>query len=226
MANTYRDSISQVRTMFKLVSFDDSISDRAIAHMLKSTAIKYIKQQVEKRKLFASPNIFTPLDCVPMVEVPLSECCDYTSPCTISRSKYKIPKISESIYGLLIQGVWGLEKKIKYTETNANRYANTLRLNLKKPGKFYWVLNDYIYVSDPNVESLSMSAYFEEDFDITQYQCDPCRKVDCPKNPLDSEFKCPSYILTDVEKEAYNIILQTYKRSVGDNTSDQKDDTR
>lgn len=225
MANTLRDSISQVRTMFKLTSFDDSISDRAIGHTLKNTAIKFIKQQVERRKLFASPNLFTPLDCVPMVEVPLSECVDYVSECTISRSKYKIPKISESIYGLLVQGVWGLEKKVKYTETTANRYANTLKLNLKKEGKYFWVVNNYLYVSDAAVESISIAAYFEDEFDTSQYQCDK-RKVLCPQNPLDSEFKCPSFLLADVEKEAYNIILQTYKRSIGDTTSNQKDETR
>ena len=225
MAKTLRDSISQVRTMFKLTSFDDSISDRAIGHILKNTAIKFIKQQVERRKLFASPNLFTPLDCVPMIEVPLSECIDYISEKTISRSKYKLPKISESIYGLLIQGVWGLEKKVKYTETNANRYANTLRLNLKKEGHYYWLLNDYLYVSDSGVESISTAAYFEEDFDTSQYACDK-RKVICPNNPLDSEFKCPSFLLADVEKETYNIILQTYKRSVGDDTSNQRDESK
>lgn len=226
MANTLRDSISQVRTLFKLTSFDDSISDRTIGHILKNTAIKFIKQQVERRKLFASPNLFTPLDCVPMIEVPLSECVDYVSQGTISRSKYKIPKISESIYGLLVQGVWGLEKKVKYTETTANRYANTLKLNLKKEGKYFWVLNDYLYVSDAAVESISIAAYFEEEFDTSQYQCDNKRRVICPNNPLDSEFKCPSFLLADVEKETYNIILQTYKRSIGDTTSNQLDETK
>ena len=223
---TIRDSISQVRTLFKLVSFDDNISDRAIANILKGTAIKFIKQQVERRKLFASPNIFTSLDCVPMVQVALSECCDYTSPCTISRSKYKIPKISESIYGLLIQGVWGLEKKFKYTETTANRYANTLKLGLRKPQKFYWVVNGYLYITDPEVEMVSMAAYFEEEFDTSQYQCDSCREIECPINPIDNEFKCPSFLIADVEKETYNVILQTYKRSVADITSNQLDETK
>lgn len=225
MAKTLRDSISQVRTMFKLTSFDDSISDRAIGHILKNTAIKFIKQQVERRKLFASPNLFTPLDCISMIQVPLSECVDYTSSVMISRSKYQIPKISESIYGLLVQGVWGLEKKVKYTETTANRYANTLRLNLKKEGKYFWVVNNYLYVSDSAVDVLSMAAYFEEEFDESQYSCEDVKK-DCPNNPLDSEFKCPSFLLADVEKETYNIILQTYKRSVGDDTSNQRDESK
>lgn len=225
MAKTLRDSISQVRTMLKLTSFDDSISDRAIGHLLKNTAIKFIKQQVERRKLFASPNLFTPLDCVQMVEVPLSECVDYTSKKMISRSKYKIPKISESIYGLLVQGVWGLEKEVKYTETTANRYANILKLNLKKEGKYFWVVNNYLYVSDSNVDVVSIAAYFEEEFDTSQYECEPNAQP-CPKNPLDAEFKCPSFLLSDVEKETYNIIMQTYKRSVGDATSNQLDESK
>lgn len=224
--HTLRDSISQVRTLFKLVSFDDTISDRTIARILKSTALTFIKQQVDKRKLFSSPNLFTYLECIPMEQVPLSECCDYTSPCTISRSKYKIPKIPENIYGLLIQGVWGLDKKVKFIETTPNRYSNILRLNLKKDKKMYWIMNGYIYVSDPNIESISLAAYFEEDFDIYQYECDSCRKIECPDNPLDREFKCPSHLISAVEKEVYNIILSTYKRSIPDITSDLKDDAR
>lgn len=224
--STIRDSVSQVRTLFKLTSFDDSISDRAIAHLLKNTAIKFIKQQVDRRKLFASSNIFTSLDCIPMVEVPLSECCDFVSDKTITRSKYKIPKISESIYGLLVQGVWDLNKRYKFTETTPNRYANTLKLKLRKEEKAYWILNGYIYTSDPNLEKISMAAYFEEEFDITQYSCDPCNNVECPNNPLDVEFKCPSFLISSVEKEVYEIILQTYKRSVQDHTSDNLDTTK
>lgn len=220
------DAISQVRSMFKQISADNVITDRALMRELKNTAVKYIRQQINQRKLFASPNIWTPLDCIEMVEAPLSECCFYTSPCTVSRSKYKLPKISEGIYGLLVQGVWGLDKGMqkkstRYAETTANRYSNYLKMNIAKRKKFFWLHDGYLYVSDPNVEGVAISAYFEEDVDPNLYSCQ--KDQVCPSNPLELEFKVPGYLVKDVLNDTYNTILQTYKRSKEDTSSDGVD---
>lgn len=221
---TIREAVSSVKSLFKFVSSDDLISDRAIANELKSAAIKYIRQQTNRRKLFASPNIFTTLNCIEMVNVPLSECCEYTSPCTISRSKYKIPKIAEGNYGLLVQGVFSINKTNQYKESTANRYANYLRLKLNKKQNFFWIQDDYLYISDPDISALSISAYFEEDFDLELYQCQESDK-DCPTNPLDRDFKCPSFLIDDVKKAAYNVILQTYSRVRDDKTDNDLNET-
>lgn len=222
---TIRQAISQVKSLFKFVSADDLISDRAICNELKDTAIKYIKQQTNQRKLFASPNIFTNLNCIEMETVPLSQCCSYTSPCDISKSKQKIPRISEGIYGLLVQGVYSLDKRNKYKETTATRYANYLKLGLKKEQKFFWIQDGYLYISDPNIELCSISAYFEEDIDESLYSCEE-KSQTCPNNPLDLEFKCPSYLIQDVINATYTTVLNTYKRSVADVQTNQLDENK
>lgn len=228
--STVRDSISKIRIFLKEVSADDIISDRAIARDLKNTAIAFIRQQTDKRKLFASPNIFTPLNCVPMMEVPLSECCAYTSECMVSRSVEKIPKLSEGNYGVLVQGVWAPAIKLKkeryrYYPTTPDRYSNYLLLNLKKEQKFFWIMNDYLYVSDPNIEIISIVGYFEEDINPKLYSCDSSEtEQECPDNPYDVEFRCPSFLIKDVEKETFRILMDTYMRSVADQTSDNRED--
>lgn len=219
---TIRSAVSQIRSMFKLVSYDDIISDRAIMQELKNTAIKFLKQQTDKRRLFASPNIFTTLSCIEMQDVPLAECCSYTSPCTISRSVSKLPRISEGIYGLLVQGVYSLDKKSKYKETTATRYASYLKMGLRKDYKFFWVLDGYLYVSEEGIETVSIAAYFEEDINPELYACQEI--ITCPTNPLDLEFKAPSYQVQDIINATYNTILQTYKRSIPDITSNQVDE--
>lgn len=214
---TGRNAVSQVRSMFDIISSEDIITDRAIFNELKDTTYKLIRQQTNKRKLFASPNIFVTLPCLQMINVPLSECCSYKSPCTISRSQYKIPRISEGIYGLLVQGVYSLDKRNKYKESTPTRYSNYLDLKLTKSQRFFWVQDDYLYVSDPEIETVTISAYFEEDVDIVLYSCDT-NKQDCPVNPLDLEFRCPSFLLKDIKDLVYRGILDTYERSIAKTT--------
>ncbi len=221
--STLRSAISSVRSAFKLISDDNVISDRYIGYELRKTAFKLIKQQTDKRKLWTSPNIFTPINCLEMIQVPISECCNYVSNCTIARSKEKIPKIAEGIYGSLIQSVFSLDKKIKFKETTPTRYANILNLKLRQPSKYFWLYDDYLYISDPSIEMTSLSAYFEEDVPDSLHACSTEL---CPKNPLDDEFRVPGYLEKDVIDIVYTTISQTYKRSKEDITSDNKDDSQ
>jgi hypothetical protein len=43
-----------------------------------------------------------------MCEVPFLNVCSYADPCTIGRSKYKIPRMAEGNYQYVIQGVYGI----------------------------------------------------------------------------------------------------------------------
>lgn len=221
---TIRGAVSQVRVFLKLVSADDLISDRAIMNELKNTCLKYIKQQTDKRKLFSSANIFTTLKCIEMESVSLSECCAYTSACNISKSTLPLPRISEGIYGPLIQGVYSMDKRKKYKPSTATRYANFLELKSRRIDKFFWIQDNYLYISDEDIELVTISAYFEEDVDIDLYSCE--KIVTCPENPLDLEFKCPSYLIDDVIKSTYVVLMETYKRSSADTATNQLDETK
>jgi len=222
--STLRNYVSTVRSSFKLNSIDELVSDRYIASELQNTALKYIKQQTDKRKLFASPNIFTELPCIEMIQVPLAECCSYTSPCMIARSKNVLPKIVDNLYGLIIQGVYSLDKRVSFLQSNPRRYANSLELGLPDKRKFFWFLNGYLYITDPLIESCTLDAFFENVVDVSLYSCN--NKQSCPANPLDLEFKVPPNIMDDVIKEVYNKIKATYKQSVEDPESDDKDESK
>src|ERR1700743_606376 len=101
--STVRSVISRVRITNKLLSSDNIISDRAVSAELKSSAIKLIRRETNLRRLWSSSTIFNEIPCLEMEQVPLADCCEYKSDRVIARSKYKLPKISEGIYGFLIQ---------------------------------------------------------------------------------------------------------------------------
>lgn len=216
-----------MRSLNKLINSDNQITERVLYKELKANASLLIKRESNLRKLWNSPNIFTTIHCLEMEPVPLSECCEYKSPCMVARSKKKIPQISEGIFGLLIQSVFspGLRK---FDYATIDRFVNILKMQLKNTKKYYWVSNDRIYISDENIENLDIVAYFDDDFNPEEFsECkDQMAEDTSCMNPIDREFKIPSYLekaLVDLVNET---LSKTYFRHITDNTSNDKDEER
>jgi hypothetical protein len=226
---TLRKLVSDVRGMHKLLSTDSLITDRVVASEIKNNSLMLIKRETNLRKLWATSTIFTTIPCLEMIEVPISECCDYVDECTVARSKFKIPRISEGNYQYVIQGVYsinamgGTGKKLK--EITINRYVNLLKLPIIKKEEYYWIINDYLYISNPLLEKIRLSALFEDDVpnEIMYPDCDCNNNVSTEeicKNPLDKPFYLPGYL----EKQALELtsqkLLGTYFKIKTDMTDD------
>lgn len=221
---TLRQFVSDVRGAFKKHSDDVDLSDRFIASELMKTNLKLVNQSLNKRVGWNSPNLFTTLSCIPMEEVPLAECCSIVTDCKVARSIEKLPSIADSKFAQVIQGVWSIDKKMKYKETSPDRYSNYLDLpNKNKNEKFFWTLNDYLYVSDPNLEMVSMAAFFTGPVDAAQYSCDADDGI-CPTNPLDMEFKTLPFIEDDIATIVYKKLLETSQRSKSDSFPSQEEE--
>lgn len=226
---TLRHLVSAVRSLHRLLSTDNSITDRAVASEIRANSLLLIKREMNLRKLWATDTVFTTLQCVEMEEVDITECCDYTGDCTIARSKHKIPRISEGNYQYAIQGVYSINvlggkgKKVK--EITVNRYLNLLKLPFTKKEEYFWISNDYLYVTNPKVEKIRLVALFEEDVpnEIRYPDCNcasfPVTTEEWCKNPLDREFYLPGYLEKQVLELTSQKLLQTYFRIKEDITS-------
>jgi len=231
--STLRKLVSDVRSMHKLLSSDNLITDRAIASEIKNNAVLLIKRETNLRKLWATGTLFTTIPCLEMVEVPLSECCEYVDPCTIARSKHKLPRISEGNYQYLIQGVYSINamggKGKKLKEITINRYINLLKLPIIKKEEYYWIMNDYLYINNPLLQSIRISAFFEEDVpnEIMYPECGcgspEYTDEDYCMNPLDKEYGLPGYLEKQVLELTSQKLLSTYFSIKTDLTSDNID---
>jgi len=232
--STLRKLVSDVRSMHKLLSTDSLITDRAIASEIKNNALLLIKRETNLRKLWATSTLFTTLPCLEMVEVPISECCEYVDPCTIGRSRFKLPRITEGNYQYLIQGVYSINAMggtgTKFKEITINRYVNLLKLPIIKNEHYYWIMNDYLYISNPLMKAIRMAALFEEDVpnELMYPGCDcgspEVSNDDWCKNPLDKESYVPGYLEKQILELTSQKLLSTYFRINDDKTSDNKDD--
>lgn len=217
---TLRKLVSDVRSVHKILSTDSLITDRAIASEIRNNSLLLIKRETNLRKLWATDTLFTTIPCLEMIEVPISECCNYVDECTIARTKLKLPRISEGNYQYVIQGVYSINalggqgKKLK--EITVNRYINLLKLPIIKKEEYFWISNGYLYVNNPMIRSIRFVALFEEDVEneIMYPECGcgtPEYTLDeiC-KNPLDKEFPLPGYLEQQTLELTSKKLLSTY----------------
>lgn len=228
--STLRKLVSDVRSMHKILSTDSLITDRAIASEIKNNALLLIKRETNLRKLWATDTLFTTISCLEMVEVPISECCDFVDPCTVARSKYKLPRIAEGNYQYIIQGVYSINamsgRGTKFKEITVNRYVNLIKLPIIKRETYFWIMNGYLYVTNPLLQSVRISALFETDVpnEIMFPECD-CGGIEYTdeewcKNPLDKPYALPGYLEKQVLELTSQKMLNTYFRIKTDQTSE------
>ena len=231
--STFRKLVSDARSMHKLLSTDSLITDRAIMSEIKNNAFLLIKRETNLRKLWATDTVFTTIPCLEMVEVPISECCDYVDPCSVARTKFKLPRITEGNYQYVIQGVYSINamsgqgKKLK--EITINRYVNLLKLPIIKKEEYYWISNGYLYVNNPLLKAIRLVALFEEDVpnEIMYPECG-CGTPDyTPEqlcvNPLDKESPVPGYLEKQVLELTSQKLISTYFKLKTDITNDGVD---
>jgi len=227
---TLRKLVSDVRSVHKILSTDSLITDRAIASEIKSNLYLLAKRETNLRKLWSTDTLFTTIPCLEMIEVSISECCDYTDPCTIARSKYKIPRIAEGNYQYVIQGVYAINalsgKGKKLKEISVNRYLNLLKLPVIKNEEYFWISNSYLYVTNPNLKAIRFVAFIEEDVpnNIMYPECG-CGDIlysneELCKNPLDKSFPLPGYLRKQVLDLTSQKLLSTYFSLKTDMTQD------
>lgn len=217
--STLRQIVSGVRSLHRILSTDAMITDRVIASEIRRTSLLLIKRETNLRKLWATDTVFTTLPCLEMIEVPITDCGDYSENITIARSRFKLPRIAEGNYNYVIQGVYsinvlgGTGKKLK--EITINRYLNLLKLPSKKNEEYFWINNDYLYVSSAFVEKIRISALFMGDIpnDIMYPESvcsgDNFNLSDYCMNPLDKQFFLPGYL----EKQVMQLVSQTLRES-------------
>lgn len=232
--STLRKLVSDVRSMHRLLSTDSFITDRVIASEVRNSSSLLIKRETNLRKLWSTDTVFTTIPCLEMTEVPITECCTYNDQSTIARSKHKLPKIAEGNYQYVIQGVYSINalggrgKKLK--EITVNRYINLLKLPFTRKEEYFWITNDYLYISNPSVTKVRMVALFEQDIpnEILYPDCEctsakPTVEELC-KNPLDKEFSLPGYLEKQVLRLVSQELLQTYFNIKQDNSQEGLDE--
>jgi hypothetical protein len=126
-----------------------------------------------------------------------------------------------------INAMGGTGTKLK--EITINRYTNLIKLPVIKNQEYYWILNDYLYISNPMLQAIRLAACFEQEVpNEVMYPesgcggCGPTNEDWC-MNPLDKPFSLPGYLEKQVLDLVSQKLLSTYFQLKTDITDDGLD---
>jgi hypothetical protein len=210
---TNGDLISRIKNANKFLADDDVISDRFIYNTLKSKASVLIKREINLKKLLFSDNLYQAYECICLIPAKGAE-CDLN--CDIRRTKRKLPTIEEGLYSYFIQGVFNTSNSEELFPTTIRDFINHQRLRVKTPKKYYTIRNGYLYVLDPDVESVNLYAYFTESVeDEDGSQC---------ISMYDKEFKIAPYLVDGLVQMVNQDLINYHKLPVEseDNNRDEQ----
>lgn len=219
--NTRAEAISRLRGILKAVKEDPFITDRFLFSIFMKYAKFVIRRQDNEGKIMSYDSLFQFIPCVELVEVDvIPACClGIKTGCTIRRTKDPLPEFLQGSEGPLIRAVGSLDLSVELARTTPNLYANLTKLSTFKYNKtkYYWLLENYIYVADVEWEAIYLEAIFNDD--IASYVCTKDSDKCTPAQEL--PLNVPEYLMAEIEQLALKELLTS-----GQLPSDGPDDSQ
>jgi len=216
---TVAHAISRVRNTLKTVKEDPFMTDRYIYSLINKYAKTLIKRESIGISLYKHKSLFKELSCVDLIEVDRVEACclDVNTGCIFMRSKEKLPNILSVDSGPVIRSVSSLDYSESVTETQPMIYSNLTKTSSFKynKSKYYWFLDNHIYIPNVTWEAVRVSAIFDEDITGLGCSSDPTKCI----NEQDRELLIPEHLFSEIEQMVRQEIL-----TAGQIPSDGADD--
>jgi hypothetical protein len=191
-------------------SDDNRLSNRLVAHALKSARSRLIKQKLDKTQ-FISDFSYQKI-CVPLVVDVYHdcECLGQEVGCKILRSKYKLPNYFTHKQGDTFQALKLNGHQIPKISITSNQYANYSLASKNKLG--YFLENNYVYIINNTVLStISAKAIWEDPDQVSEYSESLCPEIQNCKDYLTEEFPIDAELTLSMYQLALEILGITYK---------------
>lgn len=214
MKVTYREICSDILNDLKSFNLDDKISYRFIKNKLIDKASYFLKQDSKSREIIKFADYWKPLDCIGLEEVSISECGDIGCK-KVMKSIEQIPSTLQLYSGNALK-LFNIEYTKEYNLTQPYLYKDLINRQFKSKNGYFWIIDNYIYIPDSEVEFVIPFGIFRED----QIAISNCKK------PLDSYFSFPEYIVTLSKQEVLKELLGGYKQLVSDEKSDLNNNSK
>lgn len=221
--------IQRVQSMYsKGVQSDDSrLTPRHIYNKLLSTRSRLIYQKANKKQKLNQWN-FQTLECVELIKAPLNECpCLPPVGCTISRTKYKLPKPITNLTNHLIQSVISTDGSQVYSEILIQDYI------YKKGNKYtankidYFIQNGYLYLTHKRVpKAISITGLFENPLDVYAYPslCPSGSEEEECFDIMEQEFPIDEDLIEPLIELSLQELVIMFTQMKEDSTNNSQDD--
>tara|TARA_R100001163_G_C5066392_1_gene204782 strand:- start:3166 stop:3843 length:678 start_codon:yes stop_codon:yes gene_type:complete len=207
---TIGDVVSRIRQITKAEVQDAFVTDRMIYSLVLKFAQTFMRRQDNANKLMKFNSVWQSLPFVELIEVDKveAECSGIQSGCTIMRTKEKLPLFMEGYWGPLIRTVSSIDGSVEMQATMPGTYTSMTKTTSFKYNKtkYFWWLNNYIYVPNATWKAIKIEGIFEGD--ISKWNCD--LEDDCVPRYLQQMF-IPEFLFAEIEQQVVMQLANTMK---------------
>jgi hypothetical protein len=216
--------ISDVRNIASSgpAAVDFRISDAQILFWVNEVRSMLIVQALQKRQDISDIWLQN-INCIPLTEVDVAECCDIVSDCYILRSVDKLPSTIETADANTMIKVAGIDGT---SIAKINSFRSRFRAYNKFIGKTaaWFMKNDYLYITNTSLELgvISVTGLFEDPGDLSRF-------ISCSNTPcytLESQYPASLKMANEITNYIIQTKVKPYMLTNQDQTNDKKDETR
>lgn len=192
---TIGEHISSLKAAFRLNNSDSRLTDRHFYLWMFNARELLIKQS--RQWLNQGNEVFQVIPNLELTDVDVVEACGIDTGCTIKRTKERLPKILENIYGPIIKIVTPLDNSTRLVYTTLSGYLNKKKKTTSKYDKsfYFWARDGYLYFPNLDWDMVSIEAFLEEDY------VNPCDDTDAAcANYQDHIFRIPGFMLEPMSR--------------------------
>ena len=197
---TIGSAVSRVRNTIKAVKQDPFITDRYLYSLIIKYGRAYIKQQDTIKKLLRLGSLFRSIPCMDLIEVnKVDACCgDIKSDCLIKRTKDPIPNVMDADFGPIFRTISSIDGSVEVYPTTPSTYVSMTKTTSWKYNKrkYYWFINQYIFIPDIPWEAIKLDGIFEGDLDLFT-----CGEKDVCIPRQEQQISIPDFLFAEIEKQ-------------------------
>ena len=218
---TNREIVSKITNRLRALNINDFISPKFVLFSAIDATSELIKRQSDRAKLFTQQEGWTAIDCIEMVEVPVTECgaIEMKQTQKLMKSKYPIPDTFTGDFGDIIKYVASINFNTYYNRVTPREWSAIQKRQFQGK-KYYFILNNHLYIpcinnSEPSPETIRMEAFFKYKWiaeNFGKQGCSDCKKQ-CIK-PLDYDFVCSDDLIEAVVTETVKDIAASLGISI------------
>lgn len=194
------------------ISDDTELDERQIIYHINIQRSLWIRNEYNKPGRKLDPSLIQTLDCLKLIDIDESECCEVSTDCLIKRTELQIPNFIDLHKGPALTKVgpitkttipWNFVDEEVATLSSYNKYAK---------GVFTYLLNGYLYVviTDPNlndIKYISLKGVFEDPTKLIDYKCSNGNTC----FSRDNEYPISSWMIAYLKEQVQNQLLSSLK---------------
>jgi len=154
---TVEEAIYSVKNMSArgIPSVSDSLRPREVFSSINRALSYIIKEELRSKMYIPSDWMYYPLNCIELIDAPITECECVNTKCTVKRSKYKLPTPLILFGNIFIKNVTNIEGNLSIDIVNISsvKYRDSNQFLVDKP--FVYLNNNYIYIGNYNFELIT-----------------------------------------------------------------------